>query len=149
MMIGPYLDANVFIDLMEGEESVSRPLQHLFLQLRDKKTSAVTSELTLAEVLVKARKNGGALLHRRYVELLVFSGRVDLRPVSRSLMYSVAEYRGLTGAKIPDSVHVVTAIERGCKIFVTRDNRIRFPAGLVRLQSDEPQLNEWIERGLA
>ncbi|PSC06217.1 hypothetical protein SLNSH_05330 [Alsobacter soli] len=148
MLVGPYLDANVFIDLLEGDDVLSGPLQRLFVVLRDRGVPAITSELTLAEVLVKARRNGGAPLHRRYLDLIVFSGRVELLPVSRRLMSSVAEYRELTGAKIPDSVHVVTAIERGCRVFVTRDSRVRLPNSLRMVSSDAPHLLDWIERSL-
>jgi len=64
MMARPYFDSNVFIDLMEGEDELALPLQAVLLRLRDRGVRVVASELVLAEVLVKARLNGGAPLYR-------------------------------------------------------------------------------------
>ena len=48
-----YLDSNVFIYAVEGMEPYQADLRNLFVQIASSKIIAVTSVLTLAEVLVK------------------------------------------------------------------------------------------------
>jgi len=147
-MARPYFDSNVFIDLMEGEDELALPLQAVLLRLRDRGVRVVASELVLAEVLVKARLNGGAPLYRKYLDLLVFSGTIDLQPVSRDLLYSVADYRELTGAKVPDAIHVVTAVRCACPIILTRDDRMKLPADLIQIRSSDPHLPDLVDSHL-
>ncbi|WP_293854634.1 type II toxin-antitoxin system VapC family toxin [uncultured Alsobacter sp.] len=140
MITKPYFDSNVFIELMEGAEFLSFPLRSLMVRLRRRGIPVVSSELVLAEVLVPARARGGPSLHRSYLDLLVFSGAVELHPISRTLLYSVANYRAITGAKVPDAIHVVTAVQCGCPVILTRDDRMKLPDGLTRIRSDDPDI---------
>ena len=77
-----YLDANVFIDLIEGDDTVSTPIEPLVQTLRQQPGSAITSELTLAEVLApsKGRKRPPHV-KRLYLNLLVWGRFIDLHPV--------------------------------------------------------------------
>ena len=49
-----YIDANPFIYVVEGRDALAAPIKALFASLRERPGLAVTSELTLAEVLPKA-----------------------------------------------------------------------------------------------
>ncbi|HSZ59707.1 MAG TPA: hypothetical protein VK797_28950 [Tepidisphaeraceae bacterium] len=53
-----YLDANVFIYAVEGFAGVGAKLTTLFQRFDRGELQAVTSELTLAEVLVKPLRDG-------------------------------------------------------------------------------------------
>jgi predicted nucleic acid-binding protein len=59
-----YLDSNPIIYLVEGEPVISDPLKPLFEALRNKPQTAVTSELTLAEVLAPARRKDALSPHQ-------------------------------------------------------------------------------------
>lgn len=144
----PYFDSNAFIELMEGAEAISSPLRSLLLRLRQRGIAVISSELVLAEVLVRARARGGPQLHRRYLDLLIFSGAVDLQPISRTLLYSVASYRAITGAKVPDAIHVVTAVQSGCPVILTRDDRMKLPVGLTQVRSDDPNFETIVDAHL-
>jgi hypothetical protein len=77
-----YIDANPFIYAVEGGDALAGSITALFGRLRARRGFAVTSELTLAEVLPKAPLPR----HRRlYFDLMVWSGIFDLRPVTRDL----------------------------------------------------------------
>lgn len=128
---GPiYIDANPFIYAIEGHDVLARPLALLFQRLRRQRPSAVTSELTLAEVLPKA----SVVQRRLYLDLIVWSGIFDLRAVTREILIETADFRraaGVSGKKampaLPDAIHGVTAIRAGCKRMLTADSRIRLP----------------------
>ncbi|NVN87642.1 MAG: type II toxin-antitoxin system VapC family toxin [Rhodopseudomonas sp.] len=122
-----YLDSNVFIYAGEGSEEIAGPLEQLFGLLRVKTGIAVTSELTLAEVLPKADANQ----RRYYLNLIVWSGIFELRPVSREILIETASYRRIAGMpKLADSIHVVTAFRDGCGRVLSSDIRMKLPDGM-------------------
>jgi predicted nucleic acid-binding protein len=127
-----YLDTNVFIDAIEGEDSISSPSKALLQTARARPGAFVTSELTLAEVL--APGTGGSRppeLRQLYLDLIVWGGFKDLRPVSREIIYETAELRPYAPLKLPDAIHLTTAIATGCRFFITRDQAFRrMPASI-------------------
>jgi predicted nucleic acid-binding protein len=123
-----YLDSNVFIRAFESVDEESKLLRTLFEALRARRHSAVTSELTLAEVL----GNGRDLHFKRrfYRGLIEWSGFIDLRPVSRSILIETADLRKAAKHNLPDAIHLVTAIRAGCSLFASHDRRMRPPKGM-------------------
>src|SRR5829696_8085699 len=66
-----YVDANAFIYVIEGEEALAKPIQNVFLLLKDRPGLAITNELTIAEVLPKARMREQ---RQALLDLIVWSG---------------------------------------------------------------------------
>ena len=121
-----YLDANVFIYAIEGSADIADPLRQLFDLLRANRGIGVTSELTLAEVLPRA----STVQRRSYLNMIVWSRIFDLHPVSRDILIETAEYRKKAGMpKLPDAIHVVTAIRAGCRTVLSADLRLKLPNG--------------------
>ncbi len=136
-----YLDTNIFIYAIQGDEQIFGPLQELFDLLRMKKGIAVTSELTLAEVLPGARD----VDRRNYLNLIVWSGIFDLRAVSRDILMETADYRKAAGMpKLPDAIHAVTAIRAGCHKILSSDRRLRLPAGYSVISPEPANLDALI-----
>jgi predicted nucleic acid-binding protein len=121
-----YLDANVFIYAIEGNAAIADPLLQLFELFRISRGIGVTSELTLAEVLPRA----SIVRRRSYLNMIVGSRIFDLRPVSRDVLIETAKYRETAGMpKLPDAIHVVTAIRAGCRRVLSADSRLKLPDG--------------------
>ena len=130
-----------------SNEQAAEPIKKLFDFLRTKPGSAVTSELTLAEVLPKPKVPD----HRRaYFELIVWSGMFDLRPVSRQILTETAAYRKISAierpdgtssmVKLPDAIHVVTAIRAGCTHVLSKD-RLRVPKEIQLIRPDDQSIS--------
>lgn len=137
-----YVDANPITYLVEGHDELAESVRELFTLFRSRPGLAVTSELTLAEVLVKA-----PVPYRRvYLDLIVWSGMFDLRAVSRNILTETAAYRRASVkiepdgrksmVKLPDAIHVVTAIRSDCKRILSNDARMRLPEGFQRVTPD-------------
>jgi predicted nucleic acid-binding protein len=139
-----YLDANVFIYAIEGSADISDPLRELFDLFRAKRGTGVTSELTLAEVLPRA--NG--LQRRNYLDLIVWSRIFDLQPVSRDILIETADYRKVATSKLPDAIHVVTAIRAGCRTILSADSRLKLSEGYVAFVPDRKNLSRLIREML-
>jgi predicted nucleic acid-binding protein len=136
-----YLDANVFIYAIEGSPAVADPLRELFRAFRDRRAKGVTSELTLA-VLVGA----GDVRRRSYLDLIVLSRIFELQPVSREILIETSDYRQIAGMpKLPDAVHIVTAIRSGCRKVVSADVRLKLPEGIVLIPPDREHLSKLIQ----
>jgi predicted nucleic acid-binding protein len=137
-----YLDANVFIYAVEGNDDIANILRKLFELFRQNRGVGVTSELTLAEVLPKAN----AVQRRNYLDLIVWSRIFDLRPVSRDILIETADYRKAAGnAKLPDAIHVVTAIRSECRIVISSDLRLKLPEGCTALAPDPGSLSRLVQ----
>jgi predicted nucleic acid-binding protein len=119
-----YLDANVFIYALEGFPEFKGVLTELFLALDDNKVQAVTSELTLAEVLVKPLRENNFPLVVVYKQAVESGAGLSVISVGRSILIEAATLRANTKLKLPDGIHVATALQTGCKLFLTNDERI-------------------------
>jgi predicted nucleic acid-binding protein len=121
-----YLDANVFIYAIEGNADIADPLRQLFDLFRANRGIGVTSELTLAEVLPRASN----VQRRNYLNMIVWSRIFDLQAVGRDILIETAKYRETAGMpKLPDAIHVVTAIRAGCRTILSADLRLKLPEG--------------------
>jgi predicted nucleic acid-binding protein len=137
-----YLDANVFIYAIEGSADIAGLLHKLFDLFRQSRGVGVTSELTLAEILPRA----SGIQRRNYLNLIVWSRVFDLRPVSRDVLIETAEYRRQVDMpKLPDAIHVVTAIRSECRTIVSADARLRLPTVYVVLPPDRVNLSRLIQ----
>jgi len=140
-----YLDANVFIAGFESLSSLAHPAQNLLRALISKSGSAVTSEITLAELLAPVqRPQAMSSTERRMIYLnLLQRDVIDLCPITRDILIKTADLRTIGNYKLADAIHVVTAIEAGCGYFVSNDDRIKkLPPGLPRIRADRAGVDE-------
>jgi predicted nucleic acid-binding protein len=137
-----YVDANPFIYAIEGEDALAEPANELFAAIRRTPPIAVTSELTLAEVLPKASDDA---TRKRYMDLIVWSGISHVRPVRREILLETADYRRATATmvqgsavvpKLPDAIHAVTAIHDNCNSIVSSYTRLKLPATMQAVSAD-------------
>ncbi len=136
-----YLDANVFIYAIEGPPDVAAHMRQLFELFRDRRVRGVTSELSLAEVLPRAMGDR----RRNYLNLIVWSRIFDLQPVSREVLVETADYRKTAGMpKLPDAIHMVTAIRNGCRKILSADLRLRLPDGFSLIKPDREGVSDLI-----
>lgn len=132
-----YLDTNIVILSIETGNPWRDSLQSLFVSIDERAVHAVTSELTLAEVLTKPLVSGDAELIDKYERLFAPSSPIKSVPVDRSVLCVAAQCRSDLGLKLIDAIHVATARLSGCEFFLTQDERlgrsIREPLRWIRL----------------
>lgn len=121
-----YLDANVLIILGEGKGEVADLLTHLAgEQMRQEAPFLCTSELSLAEVLVHPYRHGDDQLIQQYDSWLISGGFMEVGPIHRSVLWYAAVLRSsYPSRKLPDAIHVSTAIGFGCSHILSADSRI-------------------------
>jgi predicted nucleic acid-binding protein len=130
-----YVDTNVLIRGMERTDDGAGEVGRMMDLAETGKLTLVTSELTLSELLVGPLRSGDALLAGDYEALLTHERRFDLAVISRSILIASAHIRANSSARLPDSVHVATAVQGGCDFIVSYDRRL---GGLSELDVIEP-----------
>lgn len=138
-----YIDANPFIYFIDGEENVANQVRPFFKLFAERPGIAMTSELTLAEVLAKARPEA----RRCYFNLILWSKAFRLQPVTRDILIDTADYRQLSRrtnpdgtrvtVKLPDAIHIVTAARSKCRMFLSADDGLIVPTEMAILKPNE------------
>lgn len=118
-----YLDANILILLGEGRgEQTSLLTELVAAQPASGTPFLCTSELTLAEVLVKPCREQDDRLITQYENWMVPGGIVEIGPVDTAVLRYAAVLRSqYKSIKLPDAIHISTAIGLGCSHLMTGD----------------------------
>lgn len=134
-----YLDANILIAALGGDANsdIASPLLDIIGSVGP--TAAVvpfvTSELSLAETLVRAIRNGDEPQEQGFENALTSSGWLEVVPVSRGILWAAASLRAkYPRLKLPDAIHVATALSADCPSTLTADTGLSgdYRAGAFR-----------------
>ena len=132
-----YIDTNVFIALIEMKGSSFE----LFVdRIASRDATLFTSEITLAELLVKPLQQANMRMASLYERLLQSGELLKVIPVHREILRASAGLRAKFPNKLPDAIHIATAMHTQCAIFVSSDQRLKLPASLSQVRLD--QLND-------
>jgi predicted nucleic acid-binding protein len=140
-----YIDANILIYALEGHDLYGAVLAKLMHAVEIGSLRALTSELTLAEVLVGPLRDGDSLTGQVYEQLLEPGQKISTVPIDRSVLGRSALIRSTSRARLPDAIHVATAELMGCKFFLTEDRGIpvQGPLKVINLADLDSALNSW------
>ncbi len=125
-----YLDTNVFIYAIEGYPEFVDELNEFIDSIDAGNLKAFTSELTLAEVLVRPLMDGNLEIQTAYQQGLQSSEGLEVVPVSREVLIEAARLRTVANFRLPDAIHGATAILTGCETFLTNDRRLAVLPGV-------------------
>lgn len=120
-----YLDTNIVIYAIEGFADLAAQIQALLQALDDAQIVAVTSELTLAEALIKPLKDQNQPGQEAYQKFLTPTSALQVVPISREILEEAARLRSTTKLKLPDAIHLATATLNGCDSFLTNDDSFK------------------------
>ena len=120
-----YLDANILIYLLEGDEETQERVHKLFVAVDEQKIDLVTSEITITECLIGAIRDQNPQLIEAYNNLFAESGFLQLAPVSRNILVQSAKTSALLRLKTVDALHYTTAIQSGCDGLITNDKAFK------------------------
>lgn len=129
-----YLDANVFIAAFENPGAHGDHAWNILHSIERGELEAVTSELTLSEILVKPLERGADELAGAYERIISSEGGFEVLTVSRDILVAAARLRAARrGLRLPDAVHLASAGKADCRYFITEDEQLAVPEGMTRL----------------
>jgi len=153
-----YLDTNIVIALGEGKGEIADLLTELAERQQQNPTFLCTSEMTLAELLVIPYRDRNDELIARYEAWLVSGVFMEVGAVHRTVLRNAALLRSIHKTiKLPDALHIATAIGLGCTHMLTADTRLPsriemtgdpygvVPASLFVLRPDASTLRQIID----
>lgn len=127
---GVYVDAQAVIYTVERRPVYAPLLRPLWAAVQAGIVEAVTSELTVLEVLVGPLKTGNPALATAFEQFFRLPG-VRLVPVTAAVLRDAAGLRAaVPKLKTPDAIHAATAARERCVQFVTNDFAFRAGAGV-------------------
>jgi predicted nucleic acid-binding protein len=119
------LDSSVFIYYFEEHPRYQGLCTEVFDAMEVGTLQAVTSTVTLVEVLVQPLAKGTQDLASRYEQYLRGGPSLTLRSLDPDLALRAAQLRARYQIRTPDAVQVAAAIEFGAHLFLTNDDRVR------------------------
>lgn len=121
-----YADTNIYIIVFEGEDPRRERLAKTLFPPALPQFTLVASLVTYAELLVGPFRSGNGELVASYEALFGGDTLLDSVPVDQPLLREAAllraRYRVL---RLPDALHIVSAMRAGCSHFVS--DEARFP----------------------
>ncbi|WP_237154378.1 type II toxin-antitoxin system VapC family toxin [Oryzibacter oryziterrae] len=121
-----YVDTNIFISAFEGALPKAEEIRRIMALLETPAFLPVTSELTIAELLVGPLMSGNTVLADRYKAILGSPDELEVIGINRQVLERSAQIRARRQSlKLPDAIHVATAVQAGCRLFLSDDRRMR------------------------
>jgi predicted nucleic acid-binding protein len=133
------LDTACFIYFIEEDPTFLPQVEPVFAAIAAGRIAAVTSALTLLEVLVIPYRAGDMALASRYEDILTRSAGLRTVDLDRSHLRAAAHLRAVhQGLRTPDALQIATALGARCTALLTNDRALPAVAGLpvVQLSTD-------------
>lgn len=119
------LDSMCFLYQLADHPTYAPLTQVIFELLDQKKITAVTSTITVAEVFVHAEHSGDAITLSTYETMLQAIPHLTFVPIDWRLARLASKLRATyPKLKTPDAVQLSAALATGCRGFITNDKHI-------------------------
>ncbi len=103
------------------------PLTNIFFDaLENNKITAVTSIISLIEILIKPEREKELALVEEYEKILYNFPNLEILPIDESVARLGAKLRGhYSFLKTPDAIQLSVALLKDCKAFLTNDEKLK------------------------
>ena len=129
------MDTAVFIYFIEEHPRFLPALDPIFERVDAGRLQAVSSSLTLLEVLVVPYRTGDAALAENYERILTRGRGLRLIEIDRGQLRAAAQLRAAyPSLRVPDALQIGAALAGGCTSFLTNDRALPGVKGLRILQ---------------
>ncbi len=119
------IDSMCFIYHLEGNKIYGELAKQLFLQLQKNKLVAVTSVLTLAEILAFEKLQKDRILFEETKIKLHQIPNLDIISVDETISEVAAILKYKYTISLPDAIQIATALVSGQKAFITNDRGLQ------------------------
>ena len=135
-----YIETVPLIYYVEENPTYIAKMDAIIAAVDHAQLTAVSSVITLTEVLSQPIKTGDKHLEQDYRDILVNSGSYQLVAITVPIAVAAANLRALYNLRTPDALHVASAMHRRCDAFLTNDTGIKRVTDLPILILDELEL---------
>ena len=136
-----YTETAPLIYYVEENSTYVAKMAAIIAAIEERPIEAVSSVLTLTEVLTHPLKLGNTKLAQAYRDILLNSGGFRLLQVTSRIAESAADLRARYNLRTPDALHVAAGIDARCDAFLTNDTGIKRVTEIAVLVLDELELD--------
>jgi predicted nucleic acid-binding protein len=136
-----YTETAPLIYYVEENPTYVAKMDAIIEAIEDRPIEAVSSVITLTEVLTHPLKLGNARLVQQYRDILLNSREFRLLPITSRIAESAADLRARYNLRTPDALHVAAGIDARCDAFLTNDAGIKRVTEIAVLVLDELELD--------
>ena len=115
------IDTSVWIYCLEQHERFGPAAMTVIDALEAGRFDGVSSELTLLELLVRPLQLDRQDIADEYELLLTHFPNLALEQVTRRILLDAASMRARHRLRVPDAIHLATALRSGATLAVTND----------------------------
>ena len=119
------LDTMIFIYHFEENQIYSPLTFSIFESLEKGNFNAITSILTLLEILVKPKRESNLILTERYKILLETFPNLQVKALDENIADVASSLRANYNINTPDAIQVATSLEAQADIFITNDTSLK------------------------
>ena len=130
------LDTAPIIYLIEEHPVYLEPMRYFFEAMERGSFRALTSTITLLEVLVRPLRENKVSLAEEYRDILLNAFNLKTMAVSEAVAEQAARLRAQYNIRTPDAIQLGTAIHEGASFFLTNDTRLPVVSNLNLLILD-------------
>lgn len=135
------VDTTPLIYFMEENHAYLPAVTPFFAALDRGEFRAITSIITLVEVLVHPLRRGNVALAQQYRDILFNAEGLTTILLSEDIAEESARLRAMHNLRTPDAIQMATAIRLGAGYFITNDLRLPSLPGLKVIALDNLLLN--------
>jgi predicted nucleic acid-binding protein len=136
-----YTETAPLIYYVEENPTYVAKMDAIIEAIEDRPIEAVSSVITLTEVLTRPVKLGNTRLEREYRDILLHSGGFRLLTITARIAESAAALRARYNLRTPDALHIAASIDARCDAFLTNDTGIKRVTEITVLVLDELELD--------
>ena len=118
------LDTAPVIYFIEEHPNFLEATQAFFEAMDRGRFRAVTSVVTLLEVLVHPLRHGKTEIVQQYRDILFNVEGLFTVPLTSEIAKEAAQLRARYKIRTPDAIHLATAAHKGASFFLTNDSRL-------------------------
>ncbi len=116
-----FLDSIPIIYFIERNIKYIELIKPIFEEIHKGNIYAITSTITIIEVLVQPLKKGDKLLSEKYKDILLYSKNLETFEITNQVSESAAKLRAKYNIKIPDAIQLAVAMLNNTDAFITND----------------------------
>lgn len=131
------IDTAVFIYAFEENEKYLPLVRPIFEAIDQGKIEAITSTITLLEVLVHPFNQNNQELAQQYREILLNARGLTTLSITPEISERAARIRSGSNIRTPDAIQLAAALNAGATHFITNDSRLPDIPGIIILVLDK------------
>lgn len=124
------IDTAPFIYYMEKDPKYLDIIKPVFTEVDAGKIDAITSTVTLLEVLVAPFRKNDLALAEKYREILLYSDGLTTFEIFHDVSELSSKLRAKYSIRTPDAIQIAVGIKYGADFFLTNDANLRKVKGI-------------------